>query len=81
MAGLGRRPHYCKHLTDAVLHDLPEPNGIGERIARVVGTRGGNMFDVVVAPPLSDRWSIDDDREEGRGRRNDIIIEFDRGRE
>lgn len=51
MAGLGRRSHYRKHLTDAVLHDLPEPDeSIGQRIARVVGTRGGNMFDVIVAP-------------------------------
>lgn len=51
MAGLGRRSHYRKHLTDAVLNDLPEPDeSIGQRIARVVGTRGGNMFDVVVAP-------------------------------
>lgn len=53
MAGLGRRSHYRKHLTDAVLNDLPEPDGIGQRIARVVGTRGGNMFDVIVAPPSS----------------------------
>lgn len=54
MAGLGRRSHYRKHLTDAVLNDLPEPDEtIGQRIARVVGTRGGNMFDVVVAAPLS----------------------------
>ena len=51
MAGLGRRSHYRKHLTDAVLHDLPEPDeSLGQRIARVVGTRGGNMFDVIVAP-------------------------------
>eukprot|EP00579_Thalassiosira_antarctica_P029627 CAMPEP_0202028844 /NCGR_PEP_ID=MMETSP0905-20130828/63663_1 /ASSEMBLY_ACC=CAM_ASM_000554 /TAXON_ID=420261 /ORGANISM="Thalassiosira antarctica, Strain CCMP982" /LENGTH=254 /DNA_ID=CAMNT_0048592567 /DNA_START=28 /DNA_END=795 /DNA_ORIENTATION=+ len=55
MAGLGRRSHYRKHLTDAVLHDLPEPDGIGQRIARVVGTRGGNMFDVIVAPPSSNK--------------------------
>mmetsp|Transcript_18652 Transcript_18652/g.35587 ORF Transcript_18652/g.35587 Transcript_18652/m.35587 type:complete len:332 (-) Transcript_18652:84-1079(-) len=54
MAGLGRRSHYRKHLTDAVLHDLPLPDeSLGQRIARVVGTRGGNMFDVVVAPPPS----------------------------
>ena len=51
MAGLGRRSHYRKHLTDAVLNDLPEPDEtMGQRIARVVGTRGGNMFDIVVAP-------------------------------
>lgn len=53
MAGLGRRSHYRKHLTDAVLHDLPEPDGVTQRVARVVGTRGGNMFDVLVAPPSS----------------------------
>ncbi|KAL7521318.1 hypothetical protein ACHAWX_005992 [Stephanocyclus meneghinianus] len=54
MAGLGRRSHYRKHLTDAVLHDFPEPEeSLGQRIARVVGTRGGNMFDVVVAPPAT----------------------------
>lgn len=51
MAGLGRRSHYRKHLTDSVLNDLPEPDEtLGQRIARVVGTRGGNMFDIVVAP-------------------------------
>eukprot|EP00578_Thalassiosira_sp_NH16_P020641 CAMPEP_0181099234 /NCGR_PEP_ID=MMETSP1071-20121207/12552_1 /TAXON_ID=35127 /ORGANISM="Thalassiosira sp., Strain NH16" /LENGTH=258 /DNA_ID=CAMNT_0023181885 /DNA_START=104 /DNA_END=880 /DNA_ORIENTATION=- len=55
MAGLGRRSHYRKHLTDAVLNDLPEPDeSIGQRVARVVGTRGGNMFDVIVAPQAGD---------------------------
>lgn len=48
MAGLGRRSHYRKHLTDAVLHDLPEPEE-GECVAKVVATRGGNQFDVLVA--------------------------------
>lgn len=48
MAGLGRRTHYRKHLTDSVLHDLPEPSS-DERIAKVVGTRGLNQFDVLVA--------------------------------
>lgn len=48
MAGFGRRSHYRKHLTDAVLHDLPEPEQ-GECIAKVVATRGGNQFDVLVA--------------------------------
>jgi probable RNA-binding protein EIF1AD len=47
MAGLGRRSHYRKHLTDAVLNDLPEPQD-GECIAKVVATRGGNQFDVLV---------------------------------
>ena len=51
MAGLGRRSHYRKHLTSAVINDLPEPDGLSLRIARVVATRGGNMFDVIVAPP------------------------------
>jgi probable RNA-binding protein EIF1AD len=45
MAGLGRRTHYRKHLTDQVLFDLPEPSKT-ERIAKVVATRGSNQFDV-----------------------------------
>ena len=50
MSGSGRRSNYRKHVTNNVLHALPEPDeSIGQRIARVVGTRGGNMFDVVVA--------------------------------
>ncbi|VEU45324.1 unnamed protein product [Pseudo-nitzschia multistriata] len=54
MAGLGRRTHYRKHLTDSVLYDLPEPKD-NERIAKVVATRGGNQFDIVLAsPPGSD---------------------------
>ena len=45
MAGSGRRSHYRKHLTDAVLHDLPEPDEtIGQRIARIVGSRGYDKF-------------------------------------
>ena len=53
MSGSGRRTQYRKHLTDAVINDLPEPDeSIGRRVGLVVGTRGGNMFDVVVAPPL-----------------------------
>lgn len=35
-------------MTDAVLHDLPEPKE-NEKIARVVATRGGNHFDICVA--------------------------------
>jgi probable RNA-binding protein EIF1AD len=61
MAGLGRRTHYRKHLTDSVLHDLPEPK-VDERIAKVVSTRGGNQFDILLAlsdveksHPLSER--------------------------
>eukprot|EP00980_Cylindrotheca_fusiformis_P005777 scaffold1203_cov117-Cylindrotheca_fusiformis.AAC.16 len=48
MAGLGRRTHYRKHLTDSVLNDLPEPKE-DERIAKVVSTRGLNQFDILVA--------------------------------
>jgi len=48
MAGLGRRTHYRKHLTDSVLNDLPEPSE-HEQIARVVATRGGNQFDICLA--------------------------------
>ena len=49
MAGLGRRSHYRKHLTDSVLNDLPEPHE-NERIAKVLGTRGGNQFELVIDP-------------------------------
>lgn len=51
MAGLGRRTHYRKHLTDSVLHDFPEPQA-DERIAKIVATRGGNQFDILVAAPV-----------------------------
>ena len=67
MAGSGRRTHYRKHLTDAVLNDLPEPDeGLGRRIALVVGTRGGNMFDVVVAPLTSSTADVADDEDDAR---------------
>ena len=52
MAGLGRRTHYRKHLTDKVLHDFPIPSH-DECIAKVVATRGGNQFDIVVASSSS----------------------------
>ena len=81
MAGLGRRSHYRKHLTDAVLNDLPEPDEtLGLRIARVVGTRGGNMFDIVVAPlstsnnKESDKKEEQADKEEGS--EDKIILEL-----
>lgn len=48
MAGLGRRSQYRKHLTDSVIHDLPEP-GENQCIAKVVATRGGNQFDILTA--------------------------------
>lgn len=47
MSGLGRRTHYRKHLTDKVLHDFPIPSE-DESIAKVVATRGGNQFDIVL---------------------------------
>lgn len=56
MAGLGRRTHYRKHLTDSVLYDLPEPKQ-DERIAKVVATRGGNHFDIILA---SSKYSSSD---------------------
>ena len=50
MSGLGRRSHYRKHITNAVWNDLPEPQD-DECIGKVVGTRGSNQFEVVLAPP------------------------------
>lgn len=47
MSGLGRRTHYRKHLTDKVLNDFPIPTE-DESIAKVVATRGGNQFDIVL---------------------------------
>ena len=49
MAGLGRRTHYRKHLTDSVLNDLPEPSPPHSVIAKIVSTRGSNQFDVRLA--------------------------------
>lgn len=49
MAGLGRRTHYRKHLTDSVLNDLPEPSPPHSLIAKIVSTRGSNQFDVRLA--------------------------------
>jgi probable RNA-binding protein EIF1AD len=57
MAGLGRRTHYRKHLTDAVLNDLPEP-GKDELIAKVVNTRGGNQFDLLIANDATPKLAI-----------------------
>lgn len=48
MAGLGRRTHYRKHLTDSIIYDFPEPSE-NERIAKVVATRGSNQFDIILA--------------------------------
>jgi len=52
MAGLGRRTHYRKHLTDAVLYELPEPDRT-QRVGKIVGTRGSNQFDVLIAASSS----------------------------
>jgi len=52
MSGSGRRTHYRKHLTDSVLNDFPVPLE-QERIAKVVGTRGSNQFEIVVASTRS----------------------------
>lgn len=52
MAGLGRRSHYRKHITDSVLNTCPEP-GEGERIAKVVGTRGSNQFEIILSDTKS----------------------------
>lgn len=56
MSGSGRRTHYRKHLTDSVLHDFPEPLE-HERIAKVVGTRGSNQFEIVVASSVTSETS------------------------
>lgn len=64
MAGAGRRSHYRKHLTDSVLNDLPEPDITkGERIAKVLATKGGNIFEVIVAAPLYRNHSRSHDKE------------------
>ena len=50
MAGLGRRSHYRKHLTDTVLNEYPEPDyDAGDYVAQVQSSRGGNLFDLLVA--------------------------------
>lgn len=55
MSGLGRRSHYRKHLTDNVLNEYPEPNVCeGDAIAQIQSSRGGNLFDLIVAPAAID---------------------------
>ena len=63
MAGLGRRSHYRKHLTDSVLNDFPEPSQ-NERIAKVLGTRGSNQFELVVADSVQNGESNSDSTSE-----------------
>lgn len=65
MAGLGRRSHYRKHLTDSVLNDFPEPTHPNQRIAKVVGTRGSNQFELIVAPPTYNQHLQQQDGEDG----------------
>jgi translation initiation factor IF-1 len=49
MAGLGRRTHYRKHLTDQVLFDLPVPDKETDQVGKIVATRGSNQFDVLLS--------------------------------
>jgi len=60
MAGLGRRSHYRKHLTDTVLNEYPEPNkSKGEYVAQVASSRGGNLFDLIIAAPTNQEEGIE----------------------
>jgi len=71
MAGLGRRSHYRKYLTDSVLNDFPEPKSSeGERIAQVVGSRGGNLLEIQVAPPPPTNDGDEGDSEESQNNTN-----------
>jgi probable RNA-binding protein EIF1AD len=45
MSGAGRKGNYRKGVTDEVLHGNPVPEE-GELVARVVGSRGGNVIEV-----------------------------------
>jgi hypothetical protein len=50
MSGTGRKSAYRKSVTDEVLNSFPEPDReAGERVARVVQSRGGNILQVGVA--------------------------------
>lgn len=47
MSGTGRKSAYRKSVTEDVLNSFPEPDAeAGERIARVVQSRGGNILQV-----------------------------------
>lgn len=47
MSGTGRKSAYRKSVTEDVLNSFPEPDReAGERIARVVQSRGGNILQV-----------------------------------
>ena len=47
-----RKTSYRKGVTSSVLDDYPVPEE-GESLARIVGSRGGNMFEVVLLIPMS----------------------------
>jgi probable RNA-binding protein EIF1AD len=53
MSGLGRRSHLRKHVTDSVLNQFPEPSH-GEYIAQVMGSRGGNVLEILVPAASED---------------------------
>jgi probable RNA-binding protein EIF1AD len=56
MSGAGRKSQYRKHLTDSVLNDFPEPSpDLGTYLAKVVATRGGNQFDILLASSRVDQ--------------------------
>ena len=57
MAGCGRRSQYRKHLTNSVIHGLPEP-GENQVIAKVMATRGGNQFDICTPTNLDPQLAI-----------------------
>ena len=47
MSGAGRKSAYRKSVTEEVLNSFPEPDReAGERVARVVQSRGGNILQV-----------------------------------
>lgn len=75
MAGLGRRTHYRKHLTDSIIYDFPEP-GDNERIAKVVATRGGNQFDIILPHDRDDsvEGGNDDDEYLSRNQKPQLAI-------
>lgn len=56
MSGLGRRSHLRKHVTDSVLHQYPEPS-LGEQIAQVLGSRGGNVLEILVPVAAEEKTS------------------------
>ena len=72
MAGLGRRTHYRKHLTDSIIYDFPEP-GENERIAKVVATRGSNQFDIIL-PINNDESESNDDNQQESARESHLAI-------